>query len=52
MSGGGSPGDLAGDLGFAMQFNAETLRHFAQLHYLWSDNPQSNNRKGNPIHPP
>ena len=32
----------AGDLSFAVQFNAETLWHFAQL---GSDSPQSNNRK-------
>ena len=36
----------AGDLGFAVQFNAE-LRGSA---ILGSDSPQSNNRKGNSIH--
>ena len=30
------------DLGFAVQFNAETLWHFAQLRYQRSDSPQSN----------
>ena len=35
----------AGDLSFAVQFNDETLWHFAQLRYPWSDSPQSNNRK-------
>ena len=34
----------AGDLGFPLQFNAETPWHFAQLRYPRSDRPQSNNR--------
>ena len=38
---------MAEDLGFAVQFNAETLWHFGQLRY-----PRIINRKGNSIHPP
>ena len=54
MSRGSTPrhAQTAGDLGFAVQFNAETPWHLAQLAILGSDSPQSNNRKGNSIHPP
>ena len=37
----------AGDLGFAVQFNAETLWHFGSIALLGSDSPQINNRKDN-----
>ena len=36
----------SGDLGFAVQFNAETPWHFAQL---GPDSPKSNNRKDNSL---
>ena len=51
MSRGSAPrhAQTAGDLGFAVQFNAETPW---QLRYPGSDSPQSNNRKGNSIHSP
>ena len=39
----------AGDLGFAVQFNAETPWHYAQLAILGSDCPQSNSRKDNSL---
>ena len=39
----------AGDLGFAVQFNAG-ISHSSAI--LGSDNPQRNNRKGNSIHSP
>ena len=40
----------AADLGFTVQFIAETPWHFAQLRYiLGSDSPQSNNRKDNSL---
>ena len=45
-------GDLppdGGDLDFAVQFNAETLWHFAQFAILGSDSPQSNKRKDNSL---
>ena len=37
MSRGSTPrhAQTAGDLGFAVQFNAETQWHFAQLRYPW-----------------
>ena len=49
MSRGSTPrhAQTAGDLGFAVQFNAETPWHFAQLRYPRLDSPQSNNRKDN-----
>ena len=49
MSRGSTPrhSQTAGDLGFAVQFNAETPWHFAQLRYPRLDSPQSNNRKDN-----
>ena len=34
---------------FPVQFNAETLWHFAQLRYPGSNSPQSNNRKDNSL---
>ena len=38
----------AGDLGFAVQFNAETSWHFA-LRYPMADSPQNNNNKDNSL---
>ena len=40
----------AGDLGFAVQFNAETRGISRSSAILGSDSPQSNNRKGNSMH--
>ena len=49
MSRGSTPrhAQTAGDLGFAVQFNAETPWHFAQLRYPRVEWPQSNNRNCN-----
>ena len=51
MSRGSTPrhAQTAGDLGFAVQFNAG-ISHSSAI--LGSDNPQRNNRKGNSIHTP
>ena len=51
MSRGSTPrhAQTAGDLGFAVQINAETPWHFAHLRYPRSDSPQSNNRKDNSL---
>ena len=51
MSRGSTPrhAQTAGDLGFAVQFNAG-ISHSSAI--LGSDNPQRNNRKGNSIHSP
>ena len=54
MSRGSTPrhAQKAGDLGFAVQFNAETQWHFAQLAIFGSDSLKSNNTEGNSIHSP
>ena len=51
MSRGSTPrhAQKAGDLGFTVQFIAETPCRFVQLRYLGSDSPQSNNRKDNSL---
>ena len=40
---------MAGDLGFAVQFNAETRGISRSSAILGSDSPQSNNRKNNSL---
>ena len=52
MSRGSTPrhAQTAGDLGFAVQFNAKLRGISRSSAILASDSSQSNNMKGNPIH--